>query len=419
MRIKASREFKFRVVSSITGNQSATRASLIRGSIFLALILMTAPLGVAKEIAYGTPTKKRDLKSSLRSMLWVWNRSWFPVKPRIGTYHDIGWYLSSESCLALRQKGFLSKDPLKRKCDIAQLSLSIIRDCVQTDDGLTLARVDQEILSLVNSVLNEANQWAASVDGNKPGVAQASSASNVKANSTAKDFNNETTSLALLHLDDLCSAIGQEYFLVSGTFLGVVRDGGFIGHDSDIDVGVFENKLLEKFLPTLIESKEFSVVRIDHPCVRKVDGEGVQYHFMEKPAVIKLVHKTGIAIDIFVHFYDGNLVWHGSSIHRWDNKRFDLIDYEFLGRVFKGAGNYDLYLRENYGEDWREPKPDFDSSIDTPNLTFVGTLNALVHFSWGIANAVADNKPARVRKYIEMLSSIGALELKGDILQVT
>jgi hypothetical protein len=409
---------RYRVVNLLEGKPSPVSAGLLRGSILLSLILMTVPWKVAKEVAYGSSRVSPDLKSALRTMLWIWNRSWIPFRFRLGTYFDIGWHLSTESCQALVQKGFISRKQLKRQCDLAQLKLSAIRDCVQTKDHGCLLTADQEIRSLVNSVLSEAYRWAMSTDCVETDKGSIKTEANSSKRVADNRFDNERTRSALLDFDDLCSVVGLRYFLVSGTFLGVVRDRAFIGHDHDIDVGVFEDDLTESLIPALSESENFIVNQVDYICLRQVDGDDVQYALMEKPAIIRLAHKTGISIDIFTHFDDGDLVWHGSSVHRWDNTKFDLGEYEFLGRSFKGALDFDRYLNENYGSDWRVPKVDFNVNLDTPNLSFVGTANALVFFSWVITNAVDEKKPDRVKKYTEMLSALGAIEIQEGIISV-
>jgi hypothetical protein len=139
---------------------------------------------------------------------------------------------------------------------------------------------------------------------------------------------------------------------------------------------------------------------------------------IEKPVIIKIFHHSGIAIDLFVHFYDGDVAWHGSSVLRWDNKRFELSDYEFLGRSFKGAQDFDLYLAENYGADWRIPKSDYDPVLDTPNMSYLGSANALVFYAWMLARAVAEQQPLRVRKYIHMLESLGIINVREEGITV-
>jgi hypothetical protein len=409
---------RYRVVNFLEGKPSSFSATVIRALIWVSLMLMRAPWPVSREVAYESAGENPDLKAALRSMLWVWNRSWIPFRLKLGTYFDVGWHLTAESCHALVQKGFISREPLRRQCDLAQLELSVIRDSVQLGDQHSLLEADQKIRFLVSGVLNGASAWAVSTQSAGVDPGPTAVRSSLPASVSDNRFDNERTRSALLDFDDLCRVVGLRYFLVSGTFLGVVRDRAFIGHDHDIDVGVFEDDLTESLIPALSESENFIVNQVDYICLRQVDGDDVQYTLMEKPAIIRLAHKTGISIDIFTHFDDGDLVWHGSSVHRWDNTKFDLGEYEFLGRSFKGAVDFDRYLNENYGSDWRVPKVDFNVNLDTPNLSFVGTANALVFFSWVITNAVDEKKPDRVKKYTEMLSALGAIEIQEGIISV-
>ncbi len=417
MRLAIPRGLRYWVVNLLEGNTSATMAWAVRGLILVSLILMAAPWQVAREVAYGLPRQSPDLKSALRAMLWVWNRSWIPFRFKLGTFFDIGWYLSAESCQALARRRFLSRDPLKRPCDLAQLKLATIKDGAQSQDRTRLLQADEEIRSLVSGVLSDAYRRAGA-DTGVAAEAEPLAAQPGPAAHGGQRFDNDRTRSALLDFDDVCRALGLRYFLVSGTFLGVVRDGAFIGHDHDIDVGVFEQDLTEALIPALSHSDRFVVNQVDTLCLRQASDDTVRYAFMAKSAIIRLAHRSGISIDIFTHFHDGDLVWHGSSVHRWNNTRFDLKDYAFLGRSFKGAVDFDRYLTENYGPDWRIPKRDFNVNLDTPNLSFAGTANALVYFCWMAANAVADKQFLRARKYIAMLAALGAVEVHDGLVRV-
>jgi len=35
----------------------------------------------------------------------------------------------------------------------------------------------------------------------------------------------------------------MRWFLISGTFLGLIRENGFLAHDYDIDLGVFDDDI--------------------------------------------------------------------------------------------------------------------------------------------------------------------------------
>jgi len=417
MHLKIPDGLRYGLVNILEGRPSWLVSVLVRCAILIPMLLMAAPWRVIREVTFGSDEKSTDLKASLRTVLWIWNRSWFPVSFKMGTFFDIGWYLSEPGCQALQRRNFLNREPMKRQCDLAQLKLSSIKQGVDAHDQEQLVRVDREICSLVGDVLSEANRLTANQNLDQPD-ASFSKPRAVSTSGTNQRFNNDRTRSALLDFDDTCRTLSLPYFLVSGTFLGVVRDQAFIGHDHDIDVGVFEEDLSESLISALLRTGNFTITLTDTICLRKVDDNSVRYSFMAKPAIIRLAHKTGISIDMFTHFHDGYQVWHGSSVHRWNNEAFELRDYEFLGRQFKGAKDYDLYLTENYGPDWRIPKAEFNVNLDTPNLSFVGTANALAYFSWMVCNAVAEGQFLRVRKYFDILAALGVVDIADEHVRV-
>jgi len=165
-------------------------------------------------------------------------------------------------------------------------------------------------------------------------------------------------------------------FVISGTFLGLIRDKGFIKHDYDIDLGILESDFDERFMESLNELHGFKSPCFDYPCYRnESESSSVSYVRMSTPALIKLMHKTGVQVDIFVHFEDEGLYWHGSSLHRWDNRVFGFKMRDFMGVLVSSPDDYDLYLRENYG-DWKTPVKDFNCSTGTPNLVDAGTCKS-------------------------------------------
>jgi hypothetical protein len=409
---------RYRVVNFLESNPSSVVTSFFQGLLLIALILMATPWRVSREIAYGLSAERQDLKSSLRALMWVWNRSWVPFGINLGTYFDIGWYLSADSCDALVQRRFISNHPLKRLCDLAQLKLSTIKNAVAQGDQARLLRADQELRLLVSEVLNGSYAWAVSNESTVNSRESIVAGTQTPRSNHGASFDNARTRSALLDFDDLCRLSGMRYFLVSGTLLGVVRDGTFIGHDHDIDVGIFEDEPFEDLIAAVSNSKNFVLTQEDIICMRRTNDTDVQYAYLEIPAIIRLAHRTGISIDVFIHFREGNLIWHGSSVYRWDNTNFDLKRYEFLGRSFLGAEDFDRYLTENYGSDWRTPKQKFNVNFDTPNMSYVGTPNAMVFFSWLSAGAIQDQDPTSIRKYIDLLSSLGIVEIKERVISV-
>jgi hypothetical protein len=182
---------------------------------------------------------------------------------------------------------------------------------------------------------------------------------------------------------------GFEPFLISGTLLGHVRDGAIIGWDKDIDVGVFGTQAdLVKLGAHLSQSGQFQIRRID---------------FVDKR--LRVRHWTKVDVDIFLHYREGEKVWHDGSVTRWWNSPFALKTIQFLGVEQFIPEDPERYLDENYG-DWRKPDPHFDARYDTPNLevTNADYRDSLLYFS--LSDAVRKVKPVKIKRYKAMISAI-------------
>ena len=396
-----------RLIRLTSGEASPLKSFLFRNSIFLVLLLCIVPWKVAREIAHGRDGKVTNLKDSLRITMWLWNRSWVPVKQPLHTFFDIGWILSDTSCEVLLSKGFVRRDHPFNQCDRAQYKLSAIRAGYEEGNNEKLLSADREITSLVSAVFAHASTWLMETGMQGEPDASPAPSDNPETRAVAGDFDNAETRAALLLFHDLCRQIGQDYYLISGTFLGIVRDGAFIGNDHDIDAGIDEHALSEDLVPSLEKHPDFEIRKVDRILRRRENNGAVQYELMESPAIIQFVHRSGVLFDLFIHFKEAGVTWHGDSMHRWDNSNFDLSGYEFLGREFRAPSDPDRYLTENYGPDWRTPKSDFDSMVDTPNMTFVGSPNGLVFWAWMVTDAVTSKDAQRLRSYLDLLKCQG------------
>ena len=171
------------------------------------------------------------------------------------------------------------------------------------------------------------------------------------------DFSVEDARTALVDLADALPVEQWRWYVISGTFLGIVREGGFLAHDYDIDVGVTFDpehpEVLDDLVAALRRSPRYVVKKLDD-AQTVVEVEPGRYAVERAPALVKLIHENGINVDVFVHHRDGDRLWHGSSIHRWENSAFDLTDYTLAGVPVLGPADADRYLTENYG-DWRTP----------------------------------------------------------------
>lgn len=155
--------------------------------------------------------------------------------------------------------------------------------------------------------------------------------------------------LALSDLKEDMERRGIQIFLISGTLLGCIREGGIIGHDKDIDVGFDEKYSVDQVKDAIRQSPRF--------------------RFLEIPfeSNVYIQHANGVSIDLFRHYLQDGLYFHEGIKARWWNTPFELMEVDFLGGRYFIPSNHDVYLTENYG-DWRIPNSDFETFVDTPNM---------------------------------------------------
>ncbi|WP_159903875.1 hypothetical protein [Ornithinibacter aureus] len=233
------------------------------------------------------------------------------------------------------------------------------------------------------------------------------------------DFSVEDAHTALRDLAVALPIEQWRWYVISGTFLGIVREGGFLAHDYDIDVGVTFDperpEVLDRLVEALGRSPRFVVKKLDH--AQTVIKTGPSRFAVERaPALVKLIHENGINVDVFVHHLEGGRIWHGSSIHRWENSPFDLADYTLAGVPVLGPADADRYLTENYG-DWRTPVTQFNCTTGTPNLVITRSFRSVALFLTRLAH-FAHGDPAEYAKLRATLVEEGMLRDVDGILRL-
>lgn len=196
-----------------------------------------------------------------------------------------------------------------------------------------------------HSMLSKASQIAPQQSQNKKNI---------------KKFNTNHAQIALGDLNNALKTKGIEMFLVSGTLLGCVRENKLLGHDKDIDVGVWSETPHDDLLGAIKTCGCFFV------------------QASRSKNIIRIRHVNGIAIDVFYHYKEANTYWHGGVKIKWHNTPFNLINHRFLGQEYLIPDNHEQYLTENYGN-WRIPQKDFDSAFDTPNAEIINHHEMAIH----------------------------------------
>lgn len=160
-------------------------------------------------------------------------------------------------------------------------------------------------------------------------------------------------------LDDALEALtllDVRAFLCFGTLLGFVREGGFMKHDKDLDLGLFSHEASCPAVRHALKQKGFRIEQYEGP---------------DWPCRIHARHPNGMLLDVVFFHQDQRCLltyvkFAGQLIVR---KRacFNLVRATMLGRTVWIPENPEIFLAENYG-DWQTPST-YHHYILTSRLT--------------------------------------------------
>ena len=143
----------------------------------------------------------------------------------------------------------------------------------------------------------------------------------------------------LLKVKDIFDRHNITFYLVGGTLLGAVRDGGFIPWDDDIDLGMRQTSPL-KLIPAIREMEDFGLKVIR---TNKIDNT-----FQVKRNLICIAFAPHVP-------YRGKM-WRWWRFYEPFDAFSELIPWSFLGKDFLIPAKNEEYLKVHYG-DWRTPDP--------------------------------------------------------------
>lgn len=201
------------------------------------------------------------------------------------------------------------------------------------------------------------------------------------------DFSVLNASQALEDVKKALDSADIPMFLVSGTLLGCIREGGLLGHDHDIDIGIWDNVSPERLMEVTSQAGIFRLLPQRHK------------------GCLRIKHLNGVAIDIFTHYREPTSYWHGGVKVRWHNTPFELTSRKFLGQHYLVPKDYENYLTENYG-DWRVTQHTFDSTLDTPNAEILCERELTIHAYQQCYRALRAGREAQLTRYRELLQQL-------------
>lgn len=153
--------------------------------------------------------------------------------------------------------------------------------------------------------------------------------------------------------------IGMRCWLTDGTLLGYYREGDFLGHDLDVDVGCFIDELNEAFLPAFIN-----------------DGWKCERIYGKWDTGLEVtLAKRGTKVDFFFFYRDSGKWWHAAWRHvgdlrnmiRYEYAPFELKTVKFKGHDFEIPSDTERYVETKYGPGWRQPVKNWDWAFGPAN----------------------------------------------------
>ena len=157
----------------------------------------------------------------------------------------------------------------------------------------------------------------------------------------------------LLHGTSILNKLDIKWWLSAGTILGIYRDGDFIPHDTDIDIGVegdhYNNKEKLNKLVSAFEDEGFTMVRTTY--------------YKKHPIQIAFIDKQNIIFDIFFYYpvFDKMIApCRVGSIVKPSSLFSTLGEIKFKGHTYYTPNNIEEYLIVRYGKNWNIPKTSKD-----------------------------------------------------------
>ncbi|MCM2972980.1 hypothetical protein [Larsenimonas suaedae] len=353
--------------------------------------------------------EENGIKIAVRRLIWATHVSWLPLKLRSDYFFDVSECLGRDASTALVEwlKNNRHVSGVERNVWCADLASGVINKAFESEleftlePGDALFEYDRMFQDSVNNAAQELDQLMSQrIDVDNP----------IRFKKLKDSFDKRHAYSALKDSKTLMQSLGWQWFVISGTFLGAVREGDFLGHDYDLDLGVlYEEFDIDALTEAVSKSSHWSI-KSSSQCLYRTAHEGeVRYHRMAKPILVKLKHETGLVVDVFVHVREEELLWHGSAIHRWDNLDFGVSEYTLGDEAVLGPDNADRYLTENYGE-WRVPVKKFDCSIDPPNISYSNTAKSISYLLKVSYRFLLNGDKGQAQRYIDSMIENGVLE---------
>ena len=180
-------------------------------------------------------------------------------------------------------------------------------------------------------------------------------------------------------LQELIPCIKGKWFLSDGALLGIIREGGLISYDHDIDIYIFEDTIIE--LTDSIKLQKYYICDKVYSPLNSKDKKNTWFEYcahiktnnrkLNRPQILKLAgqdyHEKRIVPEFTVNHIDIFTLKKsedGKYRTKWpdyyyNEEELELVENYDLGFKVWIPNNAAAVLERNYGDDWRIPNEYF------------------------------------------------------------
>ncbi len=177
-------------------------------------------------------------------------------------------------------------------------------------------------------------------------------------------YNSKTCLESTNIIIDILESIGEKPFLTDGSLLGMIREGKFIDHDYDSDLGIlisneYWQDISKKSMESYINELKQSIEKNGKFKVIVCDDDDHYYLF-------NIFNDTNDHIDLVFYYqnffnYPDCKKYYGGAPScfiptLWEHNDFYLIKRKFNNKYYWIPNDPEYYLEEIYGSDWKVPK---------------------------------------------------------------
>jgi phosphorylcholine metabolism protein LicD len=176
----------------------------------------------------------------------------------------------------------------------------------------------------------------------------------------------------LIDIDKVFRKHNVKYWLQDGTLLGLYRNGNFISHDDDTDIGLF-----------------FSDIRNNKGVFNELFNLGFELHKVKgnlENSLLVTIIRNNTSTDLFFYYTEKNKVYHSSfKILTTDIGKkslqinyfydpFNVKETMFLNNKFFVPEDEEKFLLTKYGPNWRTPIVVWDHLYDPLNAVLTDIM---------------------------------------------